>query len=40
VLKPEWIKTVERTSLGPWIATFPETRWKEVAAALLDVLGL
>jgi hypothetical protein len=40
VLKPEWIKTVERASLGPWIATFPEARWKEVAAALLDVLGL
>ena len=40
VLKPEWIKTVERTSLGPWIAAFPEARWKEVAAALLDVLGL
>jgi len=40
VLKPEWIKTVERTSLGPWIATFPKARWNEVAAALLDVLGL
>ena len=40
VLKPEWIKTVERTSLGPWIAAFPEARWKEVATALLDVLGL
>jgi mRNA interferase MazF len=40
VLKPEWIKTVDRTSLGPWIATFPAERWGEVAAALLDVLGL
>jgi mRNA-degrading endonuclease toxin of MazEF toxin-antitoxin module len=40
VLKPEWIKTVDRASLGPWIATFPETRWEEVAKALLDVLGL
>jgi mRNA interferase MazF len=40
VLKPEWIKTVERNSLGPWISTFPETRWKEVSRALLDVLGL
>ena len=38
-LKPEWIKTVDRTSLGPWITTFPETRWKEVADALLDILG-
>jgi hypothetical protein len=24
----------------PWIATFPESRWKEVTAAVLDVLGL
>lgn len=40
VLKPEWIKTVERSSLGPWIAAFPENRWQEVTAALLEVLGL
>ena len=40
VLKPEWIKTVERSSLGPWISAFPDTRWNEVTAALLDVLGL
>ena len=40
VLKPEWIKAVERTSLGPWIATFPAPRWNDVTAALLDVLGL
>ena len=40
VLKPEWIKTVERSSLGPWISAFLEARWKEVTAALLDVLGL
>ena len=40
VLKPEWIKTVERGSLGPWIATFPEARWKEVSTAVLDILGL
>ena len=39
VLKPEWIKTVDRTSLGPWIATYPESRWNEVVSALLDVLG-
>jgi mRNA interferase MazF len=39
VLKPEWIKAVERSSLGPWIATFPSSRWPEVTAALLDVLG-
>lgn len=40
VLKPEWIKTVERSAIGPRIATFPAARWNEVSAALLDVLGL
>ena len=40
VLKPEWIKTVDRGALGPWIATFPAARWNEVSAALLHVLGL
>lgn len=40
VLKPEWIKTVDRASLGPWIAAFPHARWNEIASALLDVLGL
>jgi hypothetical protein len=36
IVTTEWIKTVERASLGPRIATFPEARWKEVASALLD----
>lgn len=40
VLKPEWIRIVERTYLGPLIATLSESRWPEVRAALLDVLGL
>lgn len=40
VLKPEWIKAVDRAALGPWIAAFPHRRWGEVAIALLDVLGL
>jgi mRNA interferase MazF len=40
VLKPEWIKTVDRGALGPRIAAFPHARWNEVTAALLDVLGL
>ncbi len=40
VLKPEWIKTVDRSALGPWIATFSAARWQELSAALLDVLGL
>lgn len=39
-LKPEWIATVQRADLGPRIGRFPEHRWSEVAAALLDVLGL
>jgi mRNA interferase MazF len=40
VLKPEWIRSVERHLLGPWISSFPEDRWGEVATALLDVFGL
>jgi len=39
VVKPEWIRIVERVYLGPWIATLPEQRWPEVRRALLDVLG-
>jgi hypothetical protein len=39
VLEPEWIRIVERKYLGPLIATLPENRWREVRAALLDVLG-
>jgi mRNA interferase MazF len=40
VLKPEWIRTVERQYLGPLIASFPEDRWEQLRAALVDVLGL
>ncbi len=40
VLKPEWIRSVERSHLGPWIAAFPAYRWAEVRTALLHVLGL
>jgi mRNA interferase MazF len=39
VLKPEWIRIVERAYLGPRIATLPEGRWPEIRAALLNVLG-
>jgi mRNA interferase MazF len=39
VLKPEWIKSVERVLLGPRITHFPEDRWGEVRNALLQVLG-
>jgi mRNA-degrading endonuclease toxin of MazEF toxin-antitoxin module len=40
VLKPEWIRSVPRGELGPLITTFPDRRWPEVRAAVLDVLGL
>jgi mRNA interferase MazF len=40
VLKPEWIRTVEPSLLGPLIARFPADRWPEVRDALLEVLGL
>jgi mRNA interferase MazF len=39
VLKPEWIRSVESSLLGPWIAAFPAQRWPEVRTALLNVLG-
>jgi mRNA-degrading endonuclease toxin of MazEF toxin-antitoxin module len=39
-LKPEWIKSVQRASIGPWLGTLPDSRWPEVRAALLDVLAL
>jgi mRNA interferase MazF len=38
-LKPEWIKCVDRTLIGPWISTIHESRWGEVKEALLLVLG-
>ena len=40
VLKPEWIRSVDRNVLGPWLARLPDNRWDEVRTALLDVLGL
>jgi hypothetical protein len=30
----------DATLVGPLIATFPEQRWGEARAALLDLLGL
>lgn len=39
VVKPEWIRIVDRTSLGPLIATLPAGRWPEIRTALLDILG-
>jgi mRNA-degrading endonuclease toxin of MazEF toxin-antitoxin module len=40
VLKPEWLRAVQKQLLGPWIASLPAARWPEVRAALLAVLGL
>ena len=40
VLKPEWIRAVERERLGPQIATISAHRWPEVRQALLYTLGL
>jgi mRNA interferase MazF len=39
VLKPEWIRSVDRALLGPWIASLRAERWPEVRSALLNVLG-
>jgi mRNA interferase MazF len=39
VLKPDWIQSVERKLLGPWIASLSEHRWPEVRAALLAAFG-
>ena len=40
VLKPEWIRIVERSYLGPLIASLPEDKFSQIRAALIDVLGL
>lgn len=40
VLKPEWIRSVERALIGPRITALAEHRWPEVRDALLLVLGL
>jgi len=40
VLKPEWLRSVERSSLGARISSFPGARWPEVRDAVLNVLGL
>ena len=40
VLKPEWIRIVDRVHVGPLIGRLQDARWPEVRSALLDVLGL
>jgi mRNA interferase MazF len=39
VLKPEWIRAVDRSLLGPRITGFPPDRWPEIERALFEVLG-
>jgi mRNA interferase MazF len=39
VLKPEWIRAVDRSLLGPRITGLPPGRWSELERPLLDVLG-
>jgi mRNA interferase MazF len=40
VLKPGWIRIVDRAMLGSVIARLPENRWPDVRTALLDILAL
>jgi mRNA interferase MazF len=39
VLKPEWIRAVDRSGLGPLVATLAESRWDAVERAVLLALG-
>jgi mRNA interferase MazF len=39
VLKPEWIRIVDRSFLGPLITRLPQRHWPVLRHALLDVLG-
>lgn len=40
VAKVEWIRSVDRTLLGPRLGSFPVARWGDLRRALLHVLGL
>ena len=40
VLKPEWIRSVDRALLGALIASLPLNRWPERRQAVLEALGL
>ena len=39
VLKPEWIRSVDRALLGPWLGSLRAERWDEVRDAILLALG-
>jgi mRNA interferase MazF len=38
-LKPEWIRSVEQSLLGPRITAIPGSRWSEIAKAVELALG-
>lgn len=40
VLKPEWIRAVERTKLGPRIGVLATRKWAAVRDAVVQALGL
>jgi mRNA interferase MazF len=40
VLKPEWIRSVRRQDLGPWLACLPSEKWPDVTRVVVDALGL
>jgi len=40
VLKPEWIRSVRREEIGPWLARLPTHRWPDVLRVGVDALGL
>ena len=40
VLKVEWIRSVDRATIGPFNGSFPENRWPELRSAILLGLGL
>jgi hypothetical protein len=39
-IKVEWIRAVDRASVGSWIAAMPTGRWPEVRQAVVHVLWL
>jgi mRNA interferase MazF len=39
VLKPEWIRAVERAGIGPLVATLPPARWPAIERAIQLALG-
>lgn len=38
-MKPEWIRSVERTRIGPLVTQVRASRWEEIERALLLALG-